>query len=57
MQRFTNVPSPIAPIRRGRLSAQRGFNLLEIAIVLVVIGLLLGGVMRGQELIASSRVR
>ena len=57
MQRFTNVPSPNAPIRRGRLSAQRGFNLLEIAIVLVVIGLLLGGVLRGQELIASSRVR
>jgi prepilin-type N-terminal cleavage/methylation domain-containing protein len=41
----------------GLPQRQRGFNLLEIAIVLVVIGLLLGGVMRGQELIASSRVR
>jgi prepilin-type N-terminal cleavage/methylation domain-containing protein len=39
------------------LHYQRGFNLLEIAIVLVIVGLLLGGVMRGQELIASSRVR
>lgn len=36
---------------------QRGFTLVEIAIVLVVIGLLLGGVLKGQELIASSRVR
>ncbi len=36
---------------------QRGFTLVEIAIVLVVIGLLLGGVLKGQELIASARVR
>lgn len=36
---------------------QRGFTLVEIAIVLVIIGLLLGGVLKGQELIASSRVR
>ncbi len=36
---------------------QRGFTLVEIAIVLVVIGLLLGGVLKGQELINSSRVR
>ena len=44
-------------LRIHRLSVQRGFNLLEIAIVLVIVGLLLGGVLRGQELIASSRVR
>ncbi len=36
---------------------QRGFTLVEIAIVLVVIGLLLGGILRGQQLIASARVR
>ena len=35
----------------------RGFTLIEIAIVLVIIGLLLGGVLKGQELIASARVR
>src|SRR4249919_3563779 len=34
-----------------------GFTLLEIAIVLVIIGLLLGGVLKGQELITSARVR
>jgi len=36
---------------------QRGFTLIEIAIVLVIIGSLLGGVLKGQELIASARVR
>jgi prepilin-type N-terminal cleavage/methylation domain-containing protein len=34
-----------------------GFTLIEIAIVLVIIGLLLGGVLKGQELIQGARVR
>ena len=36
---------------------QSGFTLVEIAIVLVIIGLLLGGVMKGQELIKSAKVK
>ncbi len=36
---------------------QGGFTLIEIAIVLVIIGLLLGGVLKGQELINTARVR
>lgn len=36
---------------------QLGFTLIEIAIVLVIIGLLLGGVLKGQELINAARVR
>src|SRR5689334_9254741 len=36
---------------------QSGFTLIEIAIVLVIIGLLLGGILKGQELITSARVR
>lgn len=36
---------------------QSGFTLVEIAIVLVIIGLLLGGVLKGQELITGARVR
>jgi len=36
---------------------QSGFTLVEIAIVLVVIGLLLGGILKGQQLINSARVR
>ena len=36
---------------------QYGFTLVEIAIVLVMIGLLLGGILKGQELINGARVR
>lgn len=39
------------------MKKQSGFTLIEIAIVLVIIGLLLGGVLKGQELITSARVR
>ena len=35
----------------------RGVTLVEIAIVLVIIGLLLGGILKGQELINNARVR
>jgi len=38
-------------------SIARGFTLIEIAIVLVIIGLLLGGVLKGEELIRAARVR
>ena len=36
---------------------QAGFTLVEIAIVLVIIGLLLGGILKGQELISNAKVR
>lgn len=36
---------------------QRGFTLIEIAIVLVVIGLLLGGILKGQEMITQGKIR
>ncbi|MCZ2406915.1 MAG: prepilin-type N-terminal cleavage/methylation domain-containing protein [Burkholderiales bacterium] len=45
------------PMRRARRTAQSGFTLVEIAIVLVIIGLLLGGVLKGQELIENGRVK
>ena len=40
-----------------KLKKESGFTLVEIAIVLVVIGLLLGGILKGQQLINSARVR
>jgi len=46
----------IEPARRVS-SGARGFTLVEIAIVLVVVGLILGGVFKGQALIDSARVR
>ena len=36
---------------------QAGFTLVEIAIVLVIIGLLLGGVLKGQEMIENAKVK
>lgn len=36
---------------------QQGFTLVEIAIVLVIIGLLLGGVLKGQELIKNAKIK
>jgi prepilin-type N-terminal cleavage/methylation domain-containing protein len=36
---------------------QTGFTLIEIAIVMVIIGLLLGGILKGQELFNSARIR
>lgn len=36
---------------------QNGFTLVEIAIVLVIIGLLLGGALKGQELIGNAKVK
>ncbi len=39
------------------MNKQAGFTLIELAIVLVIIGLLLGGVLRGAELINSAKVK
>lgn len=44
-----------AGVRAGR-RAGGGFTLIELAIVLVILGLLVGAVMKGQELIAGARV-
>ena len=39
------------------MKKSQGFTLVEIAIVLVIIGLLLGGVLKGQELIFNARAK
>jgi prepilin-type N-terminal cleavage/methylation domain-containing protein len=47
----------INKVKGQKMKKQAGFTLIELAIVLVIIGLLLGGVLRGQELINSARVK
>ena len=44
-------------LKMNNTKKQSGFTLVEIAIVLVIVGLLLGGILRGQELVNSARVR
>lgn len=44
-------------MKHRSLARQSGFTLVEIAIVLVIIGLLLGGVLKGQELIEQSKIK
>ena len=39
------------------MKKQHGFTLIELAVVLVIIGLLMGGVLKGQQLIDGARVR
>src|SRR5690349_8767220 len=41
----------------GRDSNEAGFTLVEIAIVLVIIGLLLGGILKGQEMINQAKIK
>jgi type II secretory pathway pseudopilin PulG len=37
--------------------SERGFTLVEIAIVMVFIGLLLGGILKGQEMVAQAKIK
>src|SRR5512138_1581950 len=45
------------PWTRMRASLQRGFTLLEVVIVVLIIGFLLAGVLKSQELITSAKVK
>jgi len=41
----------------NRKPTEAGFTLVEIAIVLVIVGLLLGGILKGQEMINQARIK
>ncbi len=43
------------PTMQARQS-EKGFTLVELAIVMIIIGLLIGGILKGQELINNARV-
>lgn len=40
----------------AKRQSQGGFTLVELAIVMVIIGLLIGGILKGQELIANAQI-
>ena len=46
-----------APVGGKSDVSQRGFTLVELAIVLVIIGLIIAAVLKGQELIISARLK
>lgn len=39
-----------------KINTQKGFTLVELAIVMTIIGLLIGGILKGQELMENARV-
>jgi prepilin-type N-terminal cleavage/methylation domain-containing protein len=43
--------------RRWAMGKTRGFTLVELAIVLVIIGIILGAILKGQELINNAKVK
>ncbi len=45
------------PRHDRNLTRQKGFTLVEIAIVLAVVGLLIGGVLKSQEMIANAKLK
>lgn len=38
------------------MRSEKGFTLVELAVVMVIIGLLIGGILKGQEMIANAQV-
>ncbi|MBI1327677.1 MAG: prepilin-type N-terminal cleavage/methylation domain-containing protein [Alphaproteobacteria bacterium] len=42
--------------RHNTASFQKGFTLVEMAIVMVIIGLLIGGILKGQEILAATKI-
>ncbi len=44
-------------LSKMKSNSQKGFTLVELSIVLVIIGLIIGGILKGQELIGNAQVK
>ena len=51
------MPSPSSPISTKNSTPRDGFSLVELAIVLAVVGLLVGGILVGQDMIRNTRLK
>lgn len=43
--------------KRGHMRNSKGFTLVELAIVLIIIGILLGAILKGQELVDNAKIK
>ena len=59
-QSFTTFDQPkemeMGIYENAAVKRQAGFTLVELAVVMIIIGLLIGGVLKGQELIANAQI-
>jgi prepilin-type N-terminal cleavage/methylation domain-containing protein len=51
------IESPTKPAILARLRNSRGFSLIEMAIVLVIIGIIIAAIIKGQDLMVNSRAK
>lgn len=57
MKKQNNSKFIPSALQRPELSSQKGFTLVELSIVLVIIGLIIGGILKGQELIGNAEIK